>query len=403
MAGEKFIALEETSQEIKTTVNDVKTNVDGLKNTDVPGIDETVNATYEKTLELERKIGGTGGSFFIYSDMSVKNEQSQKNLCNFSEYTSDYLYTAFATENDVHILRTSVGSNTFVLNIRIYKISNYKTNPVTTSGMYTSAFNNGSGVAYTVCNNGKDAFYILTGAGELIKVDVTNGTFEVICDTKLSGAKYALAINEEETQICFLCSRLLVYDISSEVQIASVSVSSGTYSYSKIPIWFEDGCVKAILSASSYADALILDINKNFSSTERISSVAINSTYTRQTKNYIYFSYYSSNTSKRITVMNKNTNELYELEKELSFYSENLSVLLEENEKIFYFCNNRIYTANAYAPGEICLYLKEGNKVYTDGYVRDKDFVNAPNVDEVVTIPKDSKYLIHNYSYITVG
>lgn len=48
MAGEKFIALEETSQEIKTTVNDVKTNVDGLKNTDVPGIDTLVNAVLER-------------------------------------------------------------------------------------------------------------------------------------------------------------------------------------------------------------------------------------------------------------------------------------------------------------------------------------------------------------------
>ena len=39
MAGEKFIALEETSQEIKASVDNVKSNVDGLKTTDVPAID----------------------------------------------------------------------------------------------------------------------------------------------------------------------------------------------------------------------------------------------------------------------------------------------------------------------------------------------------------------------------
>ena len=59
MANEKFIALEETSQEIKTTVNDVKTNVDGLKNTDVPGIDTIVNAVLER-IGLTSDTGGSG-------------------------------------------------------------------------------------------------------------------------------------------------------------------------------------------------------------------------------------------------------------------------------------------------------------------------------------------------------
>lgn len=42
MAGEKFIALEETSQEIKASVDNVKSNVDGLKTTDVPAIEALI-------------------------------------------------------------------------------------------------------------------------------------------------------------------------------------------------------------------------------------------------------------------------------------------------------------------------------------------------------------------------
>lgn len=58
MAGEKFIALEETSQEIKASVDNVKTNVDGLKNTDVPAIDTLV----DEVLKRIGLTGDTGGS-----------------------------------------------------------------------------------------------------------------------------------------------------------------------------------------------------------------------------------------------------------------------------------------------------------------------------------------------------
>ena len=70
MAGEKFIALEETSQEIKESVNDVKTNVDGLKETDVPAIDTLVDAVLERIGLTD----DTGGSTNLGSVMAKLNE-----------------------------------------------------------------------------------------------------------------------------------------------------------------------------------------------------------------------------------------------------------------------------------------------------------------------------------------
>lgn len=72
MANEKFIALEETSQEIKTTVNDVKTNVDGLKNTDVPGIDSLIKDIYQKIIRLENKIGSSISVYKTYEFLKTK-------------------------------------------------------------------------------------------------------------------------------------------------------------------------------------------------------------------------------------------------------------------------------------------------------------------------------------------
>lgn len=83
MAGEKFIALEETSQEIKTAVEvvqsdvdtmqtdvtEVKGNVSELKTTDVPNIDTLVDAVLER-------IGlttDTGGSTNLGSLMAKAN------------------------------------------------------------------------------------------------------------------------------------------------------------------------------------------------------------------------------------------------------------------------------------------------------------------------------------------
>lgn len=70
MAGEKFIALEETSQEIKASVDNVKTNVDGLKNTDVPAIDTLV----DEVLKRIGLTGDTGGSANLGSIMAKLNE-----------------------------------------------------------------------------------------------------------------------------------------------------------------------------------------------------------------------------------------------------------------------------------------------------------------------------------------
>ena len=83
MAGEKYIALEETSQEIKTAVEgvqsdvdtmqtdvtEVKGNVSELKTTDVPNIDTLVDAVLER-------IGlttDTGGSTNLGSLMAKAN------------------------------------------------------------------------------------------------------------------------------------------------------------------------------------------------------------------------------------------------------------------------------------------------------------------------------------------
>ena len=69
MAGEKFIALEETSQEIKESVNDVKTNVDGLKETDVPAIDTLVDAVLER-IGLTDDTGGSGITGTVMSKLN---------------------------------------------------------------------------------------------------------------------------------------------------------------------------------------------------------------------------------------------------------------------------------------------------------------------------------------------
>lgn len=76
MAGEKFIALEETSQEIKASVDNVKTNVDGLKNTDVPAIDTLV----DEVLKRIGLTGDTGGSEITGSIMSKLNEIIKTNI-----------------------------------------------------------------------------------------------------------------------------------------------------------------------------------------------------------------------------------------------------------------------------------------------------------------------------------
>lgn len=71
MAGEKFIALEETSQEIKTAVDDVQTTADGIK-TDTDGIklsNESIKAVADTILErlgLTTDVGGGKHRFCIW-------------------------------------------------------------------------------------------------------------------------------------------------------------------------------------------------------------------------------------------------------------------------------------------------------------------------------------------------
>lgn len=401
MANEKFIALEETSQEIKTTVNDVKTNVDGLKNTDVPGIDETVNATYEKTLELERKIGGTGGAFFIYSDMSVKNEQSSTSLYTFNGYSSDYSYSGFIVNEDIYILGYYCKSS--VVNIKAYKIADYETKPVSTLILSNSEFSCSHNTC-CACSNFEDKFYLLTDKAEIIKIDVINKTVSSLkTGLPISAYILAFAINEDETYCSYVSyngsgnSAFCIYDLINGKAVKSEQ-NTGRDMY-RTAVWFEGSVVNAIYQSSSTKYKYRL--NGALIGTEKTN---IPDGYKPSIqKEYIYFYQNQNSTSKNLAVYNKLTGELYETSGIVTNSTSKFSALGEENERIIYLPGSSIYTVNAYAPGEICLYLKAGNKVYTDGYVRDVDFVNVPTVDEVVTIPKDSKYLIHNYSYITVG
>lgn len=100
MAGEKFIALEETSQEIKTTVNDVKTNVDGLKNTDVPGIDTLVNAVLERIGQAGDTVdSGTAGTVMDKLN-EIINKLAQTGV-NVS--TTGFGKTAFEYANEIAV------------------------------------------------------------------------------------------------------------------------------------------------------------------------------------------------------------------------------------------------------------------------------------------------------------
>ena len=410
MANEKFIALEETSQEIKTTVNDVKTNVDGLKNTDVPGIDETVNATYEKTLELERKIGGTGGAFFIYSDMSVKNEQPRNELFKFDWYNSDYSYTGFEKGNDAYLLGVYVPSSTQFI-IKLYKISDYKTNPVSaliinSSTDFTAG---GSSSSYiSICSNHKDAFYILTANKVVLKVSVIEQTITTIL-SGLSFSTYAkaIAVNDDETICAYVSSGysyIYVYNIITGAQICRISNTLGD----RDVFWFENGYLKYLSNSNPVSLKTY-----NCETGERIGSVTISSSSVSasgisETKDCVYYYYYTSGSSgeRKLAVFDKRSLALYEMSYAgtIGINSARFVVLRDlENGKMIYLYNGYIYTTNAYRTGEICLYLKTGKKVYTDGLVRDVNNEYIPYTDEVVTIPKDSKYLIHNYSYITVG
>lgn len=413
MAGEKFIALEETSQEIKTTVNDVKTNVDGLKNTDVPGIDTLVNAVLERIGQagdtgntvmgkLNRPQGG-GKGYVAVSDMSVKNEEAQKNLCSFSGYSADYSYTGFIVNDDIYILGYYCKNS--VVNIRAHKVADYKTKPVVTLIVSNSEFpcsNNYS--VCGVCSNLKDKFYLLTEKATIIKIDVVNKIVTAL-KTNLTMSTYplALAVNEDETYCSYVSyngsgnATFYIYDLINGSVIKSESVN-GRDSY-RTAIWFEDSIVNAIYKSSS----TIYKYSLNGASVGTKETDIPSGYFPNIQNEYIYFNIKSSSTDKAAVVYNKINGKTYELSQILSNSTSKIAFLGEANEKIIYAKGGYIYSRNAYIPGEICLYLKAGDKVYTDGLIRDIDFVNVPNVDEVVTILKDSKYLLHGYSYITVG
>lgn len=412
MAGEKFIALEETSQEIKTTVNDVKTNVDGLKNTDVPGIDTLVNAVLERIGQagdtgntvmgkLNRPQGG-GKGYVAVSDMSVKNEEAKKELCTFNYTTADYSYTGFIVNDDIYILGYLCKSD--VVDINVYKITDFKSSAVSTLILSNSDFPCNSNVTSCgVCSNLKNKFYLLTNKATLIKIDVENKIVSAL-KTNISMSSYplALAVNEDETYCSYVSysgsgnATFYIYDLVDGKSVMSKSVSRDMY---RTTIWFEGSTVNTISGSDAY-------VHKYSLGGTLISSKGIDipsGYYSNIQKEYIFFYYGSSGTAKIAIVYNIMTGEQYNLGGVMTSSSSKIAFLGEISGKVIYLDYKTICLANAYAPGEICLYLKAGDKVYTDGLIRDIDFVNVPNVDEVVTIPKDSKYLLHGYSYITVG
>lgn len=255
-----------------------------------------------------------------------------------------------------------------------------------------------------MCSNLKDKFYLLTEKATIIKIDVVNKIVTAL-KTNLTMSTYplALAVNEDETYCSYVSyngsgnATFYIYDLINGSVIKSESVN-GRDSY-RTAIWFEDSIVNAIYKSSS----TIYKYSLNGASVGTKETDIPSGYFPNIQNEYIYFNIKSSSTDKAAVVYNKINGKTYELSQILSNSTSKIAFLGEANEKIIYAKGGYIYSRNAYIPGEICLYLKAGDKVYTDGLIRDIDFVNVPNVDEVVTILKDSKYLLHGYSYITVG
>lgn len=415
MAGEKFIALEETSQEIKTTVNDVKTNVDGLKNTDVPGIDTLVNAVLERIGQagdtgdtvmgkLNRPQGG-GKGYVAVSDMSLKNTQAVNNIFTIPSPVSGYRRWGFENNGDIYMM--GITSNSTYATIKVLKIENYKTNPVVTELISNTEFLFAADSGYlSAYNNSRDAFWILTLDKILLKVSLTDLTVSQLCTLSVSGYPSCLSVNDDGTLCSCITASDYLYVCNTETGAAIKRVS---HSYDiNNAFWFENGRLMYLDYGSTGLALREFNYNTGKTSTIKTESISISINFVKTTDDCIYFFYGASNTYK-LTVFNKKTRKAYSLTSNeamsiTSADSERVDVLKDcENGKIIYTRGSYVYSVNAYISGEICLYLKESDRVYTDGVIRDVNNEYLPNINEVVTIPKDSKYLLHGYSYITVG
>lgn len=110
MAGEKFIALEETSQEIKTAVEGVKTDVAGV-NTDVDAVQGSVSGVDADVTSIKNAIGTPASGETVISMLDDIKGSSGGNKKKFVSSTTNVLLSEtinFAIEeNTTQILQKS--------------------------------------------------------------------------------------------------------------------------------------------------------------------------------------------------------------------------------------------------------------------------------------------------------
>lgn len=112
MAGEKFIALEETSQEIKTAVEGVKTDVAGV-NTDVDGVKTD-------TENIISQLSGSGGVIKNIQTGTITGGNPSVKLVGFSNIDKMYALVMGSVKENArwtvtayYVKSLSVGSVSF--------------------------------------------------------------------------------------------------------------------------------------------------------------------------------------------------------------------------------------------------------------------------------------------------
>ena len=110
MAGEKFIALEETSQEIKTAVEGVKTDVAEV-NTDVDAVQGSVSGVDTDVTSIKNTIGTPASGETVISMLDDIKGSSGGNKKKFVSSTTNVLLSETinddVTENETKILQKS--------------------------------------------------------------------------------------------------------------------------------------------------------------------------------------------------------------------------------------------------------------------------------------------------------
>lgn len=110
MAGEKFIALEETSQEIKAAVADVKADVAGV-NTDVGAVQGSVSGVDTDVTSIKNTIGTPASGETVVSLLDDIKGSSGGNKKEFVSSTTNVLLSetinSYVMENETKILQKS--------------------------------------------------------------------------------------------------------------------------------------------------------------------------------------------------------------------------------------------------------------------------------------------------------